>query len=255
MKAEHTMKIRKLNNTQLAHFDTEYVKGKLWVTVKKCIDQDFFNRPFSFLDIGGGNGIFTNKVLENYPNARATILDNSEFLLSKNEKKSDRKKIIYESVENIGKLFFGRKYDIIFMHWILHHLVADSYSNTLKNVKSILELSSKILNDKGRISIFENMYNGLVFDNLPGHIIYHLTSFKKLSKIIKRLGANTGGVGVCFRSKKAWTNLFENAGMIVIQYSHSDKWRVPFYKSLFLHIDNIRVGHFWLKFVNPDRRL
>lgn len=240
------MRIRKLNNTQLSDFDTEYVKGKLWMMVKKCIDRDFFDRPFSFLDLGGGNGLFTDRVLRNYPNSIATILDNSEFLLSKNRNKSDRKKVLCESIENMENLFFGNKFDIIFMNWILHHLVTDSYLNTLKNVKSILEVSSKILNDRGRISIFENMYNGLVFDNFPCHIIYHLTSCTKLSKLIKRFGANTAGVGVCFRSKKAWVNLAENAGLRVIQYSQDDKWRVPFYRRFLLHIGNIRVGHFWL---------
>lgn len=240
------MMIRKLTPKQLSNFDTEYFKGKPWEIVKECIDRDFSDRPFSFLDLGGGNGIFTDRVLENYPNSRATILDNSELLLNKNKKKTNRKKIILESIENMGSLFRGKNFDIIFMNWVLHHLVADSYLDTLRNIKSVLRMISKMMNDQGRISIFENMYDGLVFDNLPSHIIYHLTCVKTLEKLMSRLGANSAGVGVCFQSKKAWLNIIENAGLRVIQYSDHDKCRGPFYRKLLLHLGNVRVGHFWV---------
>jgi hypothetical protein len=131
------------------------------------------------------------------------------------------------------------------MNWILHHLVDDSYSKTTENVKTLLRDISQILNSDGKISILENMYDGWAFDNLPGHMIYHLTRAKTLEQFVRILGANTAGTGVCFRSKKAWLKLIENEGMRTLRYSDYDKWRVPFYRKLLLHFGNIRVGHIW----------
>lgn len=247
MKRTDAMQVKKLDQSQLAAFDMEYVGDNKWAGIRACIDRDFAHRPFSFLDIGGGNGLFADRVLEAYPNSTGIVLDNAETLLHRNRDWGDRKRIVCGGAEEIEKLFVSERFDIIFMNWLLHHLVSDSYSATTDNVRRILQASEMILHEQGRISICENMYYGLVLDNLPGHLIYHLTSSRFLRPLTRRLGANTAGVGVCFRSRKAWSNLIRRAGMEVVEYTEWGPWTIPLAHKLLLHVGQIHGAHFWVK--------
>lgn len=73
---------------------------------------------------------------------------------------------------------------------------------------------SMLLAPGGRVSIFENMYDGVVVDQLPSYLIYHLTSLKSISPLTRFLGANTGGTGVCFLSKTQLDGIFQRAGWV-----------------------------------------
>ncbi|NJO57968.1 MAG: class I SAM-dependent methyltransferase [Richelia sp. RM2_1_2] len=83
--------MKQLEDSQLETFDTEYVNDKRWQIIKEQIERDFPEGDFTFLDVGGGNGLFADRLLSNYPKSRGTVLDNSELLLSKN--KSNSRKI------------------------------------------------------------------------------------------------------------------------------------------------------------------
>ena len=239
------MKTKKLSDAQLNEFDIEYVTGNRWEIVKKCIDDDFPDGTFSFLDIGGGNGVFADRVLEHYPAATATVLDDSKVLLSKN-KSHERKKIIFGSVADMDELLEGSRFDIVCMNWLLHHLVSDSYGESSSNVKNALQMSLSLVKEGGRLSIFDNMYDGWLFHNLPGHIIFHLTSSRRLASLIRKLGANTAGVGICVRSKKNWCKVIGESGFKVLQYTDGDGCQPSIPRKFFLHMGHIRVGHFWL---------
>ena len=239
-----TDRVKQLEDEQLENFDAEYVSDDRWQIVKACIDKDFPKGDFSFLDLGGGNGVFADKVLHHYPNANATVLDNSELLLNKNTEHS-RKSTILSSVEDMKDTLSGEKFDIIFMNWLLHHVIADSYARTTQYVVDTLKITPEFLTDRGRVSVFENIYDGYIFDNLPSHLIFQLTSSKALAGPIKKLGANTAGVGVCFRSKKNWQELIKNSGLSILKYSDDSEWHLSQIKRLILHIRSLRVGHFW----------
>ena len=71
--------MEQLDDEQLQGFDTEYVTDQRWVPVKRCIDRDFPGGYFTFLDIGGGNGLFTDRILANYPKSTGVVLDNSAY--------------------------------------------------------------------------------------------------------------------------------------------------------------------------------
>ena len=237
--------IKKLDDSQVESFDTEYVMGSRWDTVKARIDQDFPAGDFSFLDVGGGNGKFADRLLAQYPTATGTVLDNSEVLLARNQA-HERKTLIRDSVENLGGI--EAKYDVICVHWLLHHLVSDSYAQTRQNQRATLKALAALMSLGGRMSVFEDMYNGWLFDGLPGQLIYHLTSTKAIAAITRRMSANTAGVGVRFLSKKQWFATIHSAGLQALSYTEPDnsvdplrpEWRV------FLHIQRICVGHFWL---------
>jgi len=239
-------RVKQLEDAQLETFDSEYVNSARWEIVKACIDRDFHDEDFSFLDLGGGNGVFVDKILQHYPNSTATVLDNSELLLSKNTE-HPRKTTILSSVEDMEDTLKGRKFDIIFMNWLLHHVISDTYERTTQYVLNTLRMTPNFLTDRGKVSVFENIYDGYIFDNLPSHLIYWLTSSKVLAVPVKKLGANTAGVGVCFRSKKNWENLIESSDLAILKYSDDAEWGLSQIKRLILHIRSLRVGHFWVQ--------
>ena len=237
--------MRKLDTAQVEAFDTEYVDDKRWRSVKASIDQDFPDGAFTFLDVGGGNGMFADRVLAAYRHSKGTVLDNSEVLLSRNQP-NERKSIILDSVENVGRI--GRKYDIIFLNWLLHHVVSESYAQTRQNQRWALSAANALLTKRGRVSVFENVYDGILIESLPGWIIYQLTSSRALKGITHRLGANTAGVGVCFLSRKQWLSTFDDAGLDVLNCTEPDSWTwgLPQMLRICLLVRRRFVGHFWL---------
>src|SRR5690606_37849528 len=163
---EPPMAMKQLSDEQLATFDTEYVTQALWDILAGHIDRTHPDGRFTFLDIGGGNGVFADRLLAAYPASEGTVLDNSRLLLDRNRPDS-RKTLIEESAENLQRL--DRKYDLVFFNWVLHHLVGDGYGQSVRHVDQTLRKAAALLTPNGHISIFENMYNGLVVDNAPSH--------------------------------------------------------------------------------------
>jgi hypothetical protein len=129
---------------------------------------------------------------------------------------------------------------------LLHHLIGNSYLDTRKNMYTAIDTIVPLLTDRGRVSIFENMYNGLFIDGLPSLLIFTLTSSKAIAGFIKKMGANTAGVGVCFLSQKQWTKVLDQTNLKLLKYTDDDKWPIPLKLNVLLHIGNIRCGHFWL---------
>ena len=244
--------IHVLDDSQLESFDTEYVVGNRWDTVRKCIDRDFPAGRFRFLDVGGGNGKFADRLLETYPQAQGTVLDNSELLLSKNIENS-RKTVILASVDDLGNL--AETYDLICVHWLLHHLVGGRYQVSRQHQLTALCRLGNVLSADGRLCVFENIYTGWWVESMPGWLIFQLTSIKFIAALTKRLGANTAGVGVCFLSKSQWFKTIKDASLQVQDYSEPDDWIWPLriYWKILLHLRSVRVGHFWIRSAGSSR--
>lgn len=244
------MELKQLSDEQLSEFDTDDMFVERWRLITQCIDRDFPDGKFSFLDLGGGNGIFTDRLLYRHPEARAVVLDNSELLIRRN-KPNPRKTILLASVEDMETKLAGRQFDIVFMNWLLHHLVADSYAQTRENVRSAVGLAQRHLTPKGRVSVFENLCDGILLDGLPSHLIFHISSSRWLAPLTKRLGANTAGVGVCYRSERQWLALFGSVGLnAVSSQAEKEPWYIPTFKKVLLHvlhIHDLKANLFWLK--------
>jgi ubiquinone/menaquinone biosynthesis C-methylase UbiE len=244
------LELRQLSDEQLSEFDTDDMFAERWGMITRCIDRDFPEGDFSFLDLGGGNGIFSDRLLHRYPAARCVVLDNSELLIGRNQP-NPRKSIILASVDEMDSKLANQQFDIIFMNWLLHHLVADSYSQTRKNVQSVLRSATRHLTPGGRVSVFENLCDGILLDGLPSHLIFHITSSHLLAPLTKKLGANTAGVGVCYRSGQQWLDLFGECGLAA-KYSESEQeqWDMPTMQKILLyllHISRLKANLFWLE--------
>jgi len=238
--------LKRLSTDQLESFNTEYVQGDAWDAVVNRIDKHFETGKFTFLDIGGGNGVFTDRILNHYPLSEAFLLDNAPNLIEINTK-HPRKTIILDSVENLGKYLDRYDIDVVFINWVLHHLVSRTYQKTRSNIINTLKIIKN--NEHIRyIAVFENMYNGIIIDSLPSKLIYHITSLKSIKLFARKMGANTAGVGVSFLSRKMWINLFSDifgkSNLLITDFSC---WQVSIIRKIFLHIGNIHVSLFWIK--------
>jgi SAM-dependent methyltransferase len=237
--------VKKLDDSQVEAFDTEYVDEDRWALIKKRIDADFPEGDFTFLDLGGGTGRFADRLLSNYPKAVGSVLDNSEVLLGRNQQ-NERKEIICDSVADLTKV--TKKYDLVCIHWLLHHLIGDSYAGTRDNQLRTLRNLALLMTVRGRVSLFENNYVGWLMTDLPGRLIYQVTASRVVAAIARRMGANTAGVGVCFLSKRQWFQTIRESGLSVLSYAEPDAWQWPirWEWKVFLHIGDIRAGHYWL---------
>ncbi len=237
--------VERLADDQLEAFDTESVNDQRWIPIHRCLDRDFPDGRFTFLDLGGGNGTFADRLLEDYPSSSGVVLDNSQLLLNRN-KPHARKRLVFGGVEHLEGIV-DTQYDVIFFNWILHHLVArSSYARTRENQRLALRASAKILTARGRISIYEDIYNGLAIDGAPGWIIYQLTSLRTVAKALRTLGANTAGVGVCFQSYRQWCSAIGRSGLRILDYTNDNLERIAWTRRAFLHVGEMRCGHFWL---------
>ena len=234
---------RQLSDDQLLAFDTEYVTDKRWPTIQRCLQEDFSEGQFRFLDVGGGNGVFADRILAAYPKATGTVLDSARVLLDRN-RSDPRKTLVCASAERLAELG-ERSYEVVFFNWVLHHLVGADYLASLENVRRALTTASGLLTSGGRMSIFDNMYDGQAIDGLPSRLIFHLTSSKLLAPLTRRFGANTSGVGVCFLSKKRWDAVLSSAGLAILRYSDEPPWQIPLHRRVLLHLGPVRFGHFW----------
>jgi spermidine synthase len=67
--------VRKLHSEQTTSFDTEYIDQRMFEILIKQLDMLYPTRqPFHLLDIGGGNGVYADKVLSHYTNSRVTLV-------------------------------------------------------------------------------------------------------------------------------------------------------------------------------------
>lgn len=146
--------IKKLDDEQIKQFNVEYVSDRRWQLVKKCINKEYSDGEFTFLDVGGGNGVFVDRILSQYAKSRGTLIDNSEYLLEQN-KANEHKTLVCDSVEKIDEIFKDQKFDVIFINWLLHHLVSSSYRQTRSNIVTCLTSLRRLLTENGSVAILE----------------------------------------------------------------------------------------------------
>jgi SAM-dependent methyltransferase len=241
---------RQLAEDQLAAFDREFVTDVIWEAFASEVRKDFPDGIFSFIDLGGGNGVFADRVLRNFPKSTGTVLDNAPSLLEKNVP-HERKTVVLGGIEQIESLLPGRRFDVVCFNWVLHHLVGSTHEASTKHQCKALQDAAGLLSPNGRISVIENFYDGWLFDALPGRVIFELTASKALAGLIRSMGANTAGVGVCFRSRNDWHKTMSASGLSVRNTQVDYIWRTSLPKKALLHIGTVRCGHVWS---SPTRR-
>lgn len=185
---------RILSEAQTKAFDLEIVDEELWSVLKPVLTRHLTGPSKRIVDVGGGNGMFIDRVLQAFSTTEAILVEPAPNLVKAN-RPSLRKTVLQSTFQQFG-LRNVEPVDVIFFNWMLHHLVLDSYEATTHTQSDALILARNMLKPGGRLIVFEQLYNGSRFDDLPGRLIYELTSLRRLAPLVARLGANTAGVGV-----------------------------------------------------------
>ena len=102
------------------------------------------------LDLGCGDGILTERILENNGNVSATLIDASDDMLAKaGERLKDYQDIDYIRAsfqEVMGEDIIGRSYDFIVSSLAIHHLTTDEKRQFLNKIHSHLHAGGYFLN-------------------------------------------------------------------------------------------------------------
>jgi len=233
-----------LADDQLSAFDIEYVTDARWPPIKDglaCLPPDFH-----FIDVGGGNGVFVDRVLDHFRSATGVVGDNAAVLLERNVPRA-RKRAITLSALSLPTAGLDRV-DVVFLNWVLHHLVVTGdYARSRHNIVRVISDVRWLLKRGGMVSVYENMYDGRLYHNMPSHLIFNTTSTRRLAPIMRRFGANTAGVGVCFQSETSWRKIFDEAVFEILSYTPDETWSMSRAKRVGLVIKSVRCGHFWLR--------
>ena len=148
--------VRKLADNQLQTFShRDYIPDSLFDGIVQMVGENFKDGDFSFLDAGGGPGLFTDRLLERFPKSRGAVLDNSELLLSENTS-NERKLLVLASATDMSAELVDRRFDIIFFNLSLHHFIGKTYSETRRNQRNALAQAVSLLAPGGRVVVTEN---------------------------------------------------------------------------------------------------
>lgn len=117
----------------LINFDAKVLFNEFRNIIKKLFKN---TEEIKILDIGAGNGMLTELVLSEFPNASITMLDFSPEMLESANAIFQTKKISLDRIDFTIKNFItddlpNEKYDLIISSYALHHI---RNVNELKNV-------------------------------------------------------------------------------------------------------------------------
>ena len=179
------------------------------------------------LDVGGGNGAFLDRLLDRYPRAQAWLVDDAPSMISRNVGRP-QKKTLCASIFDLDLLLPRLKFDLVTVNVLLHHLVDESPKLTRDRVVECLALLRERLSDHGVLAIYEQFYDSFVPGVDPGELIFGITRLRAAAPVLRALGFATAGIGVAFRSRRGWEELFEEAGLEVVveQTLHLDRVRL-----------------------------
>lgn len=131
----------------------------LWFMVEKELTKQ---KEIHFLDMGGGTGEWSRRILERFPESSGVLVDYSENMLGIAEKKlnsfGQRIKIINEDINDLGNI--DDCFNVILNIYVLPF--CDNGQNIIRNAVELLKPKGIL------ICAAENYYNGLALNILKG---------------------------------------------------------------------------------------
>jgi ubiquinone/menaquinone biosynthesis C-methylase UbiE len=152
--------------------------------VSKFLESISFDKPFTFLDVGCGNGWVVKKISKNNNCKKAIGIDKSKKMIEQASKKMDniKEEFIHTDIESWK---YRGKFDFVFSMESLYY--ADSIERALQKIYKLLK---------------------------PGGQLFCGTDFYTDNKATARW-ASIMKIQMHFHSKKEWRQLFFNAGFEV----------------------------------------
>jgi len=245
--------LKSLSDSQVAAFDSSGWERKRFERWMRIDEINALLSPYmsvhpaaEFLDLGGGTGRFSDLLLATYESASAVVGDSSDVLLSRNQP-HPRKTVSRVNASRLAEAFEPRSFDVIFIHRLLHHLVGDSYAETMRSIQDVLCQCAAVLKPHGRLSVIENTWDGRFCDELSGRLLYHATSSRLFAPVARRMGANAAGTGVCYLSSRLLNRLLERAGFDIEAEQVFVNLRFPWYIRHPMLLRRSRSIHYWCR--------
>jgi len=177
------------------------------------------------LDIGGGIGTFAKSVVASCPDqsVNITVVDPG---VDANEQRIEADGVDYVLAPFDETFNSDNRYDFIVFRTVLHHLIADTDSKTYQTQLTALTKAKSLLKPNGFIFVSENFYQSYIGTDTTSRIIFAVTSSKAkpIAKIARKLGANTAGEGVRFRSLQSWQEIYDRVGLKIETHDLHPWW-------------------------------
>lgn len=238
-----------LSDAQLSQFDRDLMEPHAKQVFFDLLHESGLDvrRPLHVLDVGGGNGLFADLLLAHLPQARVTVLDNSDYLLSHN-RPDPRKTLVLGSAVELNRLLPAEAFDLITINWVLHHLVGRTRRQTVEAIEKTLRGATRCLAAGGRVAVFENVLSGRLWHSWPNRVIFAATRrrWPLLTPLLRRKVFNTAGIGVFFMSDKMLRRFFARAGLRVEHTKVSDAWTKTRAFRTLLSVRAIEVTDYWM---------
>ena len=212
--------MKKINEHQMALYES-FASHECLKHLKRYLKYlgDFKSRRnLKILDIGGGTGHFASVVMNYYKSndVEVYVIDPvCEEALRNGETGVN---FICDSAENLSSIFEENTFDIIFANRVFHHFVQSSWQKSLKGMDECMHAIYALLKNDGLFCVMDHFYDGAILDWGSSLLCYTFTSIKEphIAKILKRMGAESAGVGTCFLSEKMWKDKLERTGFDIL---------------------------------------
>ncbi|MDH3341502.1 MAG: class I SAM-dependent methyltransferase [Nitrosopumilus sp.] len=195
-------KVRKTFDKWAQNGRAELMELEHGKNVSKFLQTISFDKPFTFLDVGCGNGWVVKKIAREKNCRKAIGIDKSKKMIiqAKQNKESNNEYYIHTDIESMN---YNGKFDFVFSMESLYY--ADSVEVALKKI-------FKLLKPGGNFFCGTDFYS----DN---------KATAKWAKIMK--------IQMHLHSKKEWKEFFKNTGFIVKTKQVKDlksrkKWKQEF---------------------------
>jgi len=180
----------------------ELMEAEHGKNVSKFLQAISFDKPFTFLDVGCGNGWVVRKIAKEKNCKKAIGIDKSKKMIIQSKKKMDSKKEEFINTD-VESMKYKGKFNFIFSMESLYY--ADSIEVALEKIYKLLK---------------------------PGGKFYCGTDFYTDNKATARW-ANIMKIQMHLHSKKEWKESFQNAGFKVKTKQIKDlknrkKWKREF---------------------------
>lgn len=166
----------------------------------------------NLLDIGGGNGNFSNLINENFPNINITILDPSKKLLSKIEN-SDITKIVGKLPNEIH---VNDTFKYIHLKEVFHHITGETVSKSKILFKRSLIRINDLLDENGFLLIHEDFYEGYLIPKLPSYLIFYLLKIQNMLNYEFPIKEFIPGLRVYFYTRRELKRTLKECGFEIV---------------------------------------
>lgn len=200
-------------------------------------------RNIKILDIGGATGHLAYLMKNHFEDngCEVYVVDPTVYDTWDESAFGKDVNFICDSIENLKDIFEENSFDIIIANRVFHHFVHSSWRKSLKRMDEYMKAIHSLLKGDGVFCVMDHFYNGMIIDSASSFLIYSLTTIRvpAIAKFIKKMGAESAGVGTCFLSEKMWKKKITNAGFNIDCIERSKPAKLKLTKRLLMFKEEI----------------